>query len=242
MPLTWARDHGIDTRIPGFAHRDQDSRRGFNPHGMEARHQAERPALPATPAILVAMKSQNIPQHTFAHPRLHRAHLHPSLRQGGRESLPRPPSERLQISAPLRTTRAQAAQLREPFALLPCLLNSAASRVRRPAFSPAPWQNFARNALQLRPLLRTAGASSPRPFRHRRRRNPAQLPRIIGFCPPILSVLALPQAPAPGEKKGRRHLLRPLKRSPRKPVPGLLKRPCPTDRAFLPSRSFSRIK
>ena len=25
MPLTWAREHGIDTRIPGFAHRDQDS-------------------------------------------------------------------------------------------------------------------------------------------------------------------------------------------------------------------------
>ena len=24
MPLTWAREHGIDTRIPGFGHRDQD--------------------------------------------------------------------------------------------------------------------------------------------------------------------------------------------------------------------------
>ena len=24
MPLSWAREHGIDTRIPGFAHRDQD--------------------------------------------------------------------------------------------------------------------------------------------------------------------------------------------------------------------------
>ena len=24
MPLTWARGHGIDTGIPGFAHRDQD--------------------------------------------------------------------------------------------------------------------------------------------------------------------------------------------------------------------------
>jgi hypothetical protein len=23
-PLIWAREHGIDTRIPGFAHRDQD--------------------------------------------------------------------------------------------------------------------------------------------------------------------------------------------------------------------------
>jgi antirestriction protein ArdC len=25
MPLTWAREHGIDTQIPGFAHREQDS-------------------------------------------------------------------------------------------------------------------------------------------------------------------------------------------------------------------------
>jgi hypothetical protein len=25
MPLTWAREHGIDSRIPGFGHRDQDS-------------------------------------------------------------------------------------------------------------------------------------------------------------------------------------------------------------------------
>jgi hypothetical protein len=24
MPLTWAREHGIGTRIPGFAHQDQD--------------------------------------------------------------------------------------------------------------------------------------------------------------------------------------------------------------------------
>ena len=24
MPLTWARENGIDTRIPGFAHRDND--------------------------------------------------------------------------------------------------------------------------------------------------------------------------------------------------------------------------
>jgi antirestriction protein ArdC len=93
----------------------------------------------------------------------------------------------------------------------------------------------------LRPLLGTEGASSPWPFPHRRRRNTAQLPRITGFCPPIHSVLALPQGPAPGEKKGRRRPLRPLKRSPRKPVSGLLERPSPTEQPFLPSRSFSRI-
>jgi hypothetical protein len=24
MPLTWAREHSVDTRIPGFGHHDQD--------------------------------------------------------------------------------------------------------------------------------------------------------------------------------------------------------------------------
>jgi hypothetical protein len=33
-------------------------RRGFNPHGMEARHQARRPALPSKPPNLAAMKPQ----------------------------------------------------------------------------------------------------------------------------------------------------------------------------------------
>jgi hypothetical protein len=58
---------------------------------------------------------------------------------------------------------------------------------------------FSPKRAELRPLLRTAGASNPRPFRRRRGRNAAQFPRIIGFCLPILFVLALPQAPAPGE-------------------------------------------
>ncbi len=95
---------------------------------------------------------------------------------------------------------------------------------------------------ELRPLLRTAGAAIPWPFRHRRRRNSAQLPRTYGFPPPILSVLACPQFPAQDAKKGRRHLHRPLNRSPRKRVPGLLNQPGQTDRAFLSSRSFSRTK
>jgi hypothetical protein len=57
---------------------------------MAARKEAKRPALPAKPAILVSMKSQNVTRHTFAHRRLHRAHLHPSLRQGGRQVLAAP--------------------------------------------------------------------------------------------------------------------------------------------------------
>ncbi len=47
MPLTWAREHGIDTRIPGFGHRDQDGDGGFKLARMEARHQADRPAVQA---------------------------------------------------------------------------------------------------------------------------------------------------------------------------------------------------
>jgi hypothetical protein len=56
--------------------------------------------------------------------------------------------------------------------------------VRQPAFSPAPWQNFALNALSCGHYSRTEGASSPRPFRHRRRRNSANLPELSVFvCP-----------------------------------------------------------
>ena len=55
----------------------------------EARHQANRTALLLTSTIHVAMKGQKA-GHTLAHPRLHRAHLHPSLRQGGRRVLAAP--------------------------------------------------------------------------------------------------------------------------------------------------------
>src|SRR4029453_13005173 len=42
---------------------------------VEARHQADRPALPATPAILVALKTQNGTRHALAHEGPERAHL-----------------------------------------------------------------------------------------------------------------------------------------------------------------------
>ena len=77
MPLTWAREHGIDTRIPGFAHRDQDGDGVSTAHGMEAWNQADRPAFPAAGAL--AMKG--ISPNTLAHPRLDRARLHPSRRR-----------------------------------------------------------------------------------------------------------------------------------------------------------------
>jgi hypothetical protein len=48
---------------------------------MEARHEADRSALPAaTQAILVAVKGISL--HTLAHSRLDRAHLHPSFPAG----------------------------------------------------------------------------------------------------------------------------------------------------------------
>jgi antirestriction protein ArdC len=81
MPLTWAQEHGIDTRIPGFGNRDQDGDGGFNLARMEARHQADRPAFQAAGAISVAMKSQRVTQPTLAHPRLDRARSHPSRRR-----------------------------------------------------------------------------------------------------------------------------------------------------------------
>jgi antirestriction protein ArdC len=40
MPLTWAREQGIDTRIPGFAHRDQD---GDGASGLTEWKQGSRP-------------------------------------------------------------------------------------------------------------------------------------------------------------------------------------------------------
>jgi N-terminal domain of anti-restriction factor ArdC len=221
MPLTWAREHGIDTRIPGFAHRDQDGEGGFKPHGMEARNEAKRPAFPSTSAILVAMKSQNIPQHTFAHPRVHRANLPPSLRQGGRRVL----------AAPAFGNAANQRTLKD----------DPRPGGETPGFFFGTVAKCCPERAQLRPLLRTAGASSPWPFRHRRRRNSAKIPRIIGLCPPILSVLALPQAPSAGEKKERWHLLRPLKRSPWRPAPGLLEPPSPTDRSFFKSSRFSTL-
>jgi hypothetical protein len=76
MPLTWAREHGIDTQIPGFAQRP-GRRRSFNPQGMEARHTANRSAFPTARAL--AMKG--IFLNSLAHPRLDCARVHPSRRR-----------------------------------------------------------------------------------------------------------------------------------------------------------------
>ena len=220
MPLTWAREHGIDTRIPGFAHRDQDGD-GVSTL-MEWKHvtrpRTGSPGQTGNPCRYE--KPEHSPAHLGAPAPSSRSFA--SFAQAGRAASPC--RSRLRggcKSATSRTTCAQAAQLREPFALLPCLLNRRLHGETTGFFFGTVAKCCPERAV-LRPLLRTAGASSPRPFRHRRRRNSAYLPRIIGFCPPILSVLALPQVPAPGEKKGRRHPVRPLKRSPRKPAPGLL--------------------
>ena len=77
---TWAREHGIDTRIPGFGHRP-GRRRGFNAHGVEARHPANRPAFPTAGAL--AMKG--ISRHPDAPAPLSR-----SFASFAAQSLPRP--------------------------------------------------------------------------------------------------------------------------------------------------------
>ena len=94
-----------------------------------------------------------------------------------------------------RTTRAQAARS-EPFALLPVPSQPAASTVRRPALSPAPWQDHART----RRIAATAldgGRFEPRPFRHRRRRNPANFPNHR-----VLSADSVRSSPSPKPRLG----------------------------------------
>ena len=92
------------------------------------------------------MKSQNIPQHTLAHPRLHRAHLHLSLRQGGRRVLAAPAfgmaANQRTFKDDTRPGRPIERAVRS--ASVPSQLGG--FTVRRPAFSPAPWQNYAPNA------------------------------------------------------------------------------------------------
>ena len=92
------------------------------------------------------MKSRNIPQHTLAHPRLDRAHLHPSLRQGGRRVL----------AAPAFATAANQRTFKDdprPGRPVERAVRSASVpsqfggfTLRRTAFSSAPWQNCAPNA------------------------------------------------------------------------------------------------
>ena len=63
MPLTWAREHGIDTRIPGFAHQDQDSD-GVSTL-MEWKHGTRPTDRLSQPRGHVAMKA-NFPEHPGA--------------------------------------------------------------------------------------------------------------------------------------------------------------------------------
>ncbi|MGB9278432.1 MAG: zincin-like metallopeptidase domain-containing protein [Terrimicrobiaceae bacterium] len=89
MPLTWAREHGIDTRVPGFCSPRPGWRRSFNAYGMEARNQAVRQAFTAaTASVYVAMKKVTL--HSLAHLRLDGAHWHPSFRRHGRRVLAAP--------------------------------------------------------------------------------------------------------------------------------------------------------
>jgi hypothetical protein len=111
------------------------------------------------------MKSRSVTRHTLAHPRPDRAHLHPSLRQGGRRVL----------AAPAFGTAANQRTLKDdprPGRPIERAVRSASvpSRfggftVRRPAFSSAPWQNVPRNALNCghcsaRRALRVLGPSA----------------------------------------------------------------------------------
>jgi hypothetical protein len=214
MQLTWAREHGIDTRIPGFAHIDQDSDGVSTPiNGSTAPSRAT-----GSPGHTDNPRRYEKPEHSPAHLRAPA----PSSRTFKNDPRPGRPVERAVRSA-----------------FVPSQFGS--FTVRRSA-SPASWQNFAPNALvaaTARDLGRFESSALP----------PSQTPQRSAVfpnhrvCPPILSFLAVPQAAlAPGEKKGRRHPVRPLNRSPSETSSGTVGRPSATDRPFLPSRSFSRIK
>jgi len=107
------------------------------------------------------MKSQNVTRHTLAHPRFDRAHLHPSRRRV--------------LAAPVFGTVANQRTFEDDprpgppieravcFASVPSQLGG--FTVGQPAFSPAPWQNFAPNALNCghcsgRRALRVLGPSA----------------------------------------------------------------------------------
>ena len=114
---------------------------------MEARYRSGRPALPATPAFLLVMKSQNVTRHTLAHPRLDRAQLHPSLRLGGQRVLAAPA---FGAAANQRTFKdhprpGRPIERAVRAASVPSQLGG--FTVRQPALSPALWQNFAPNGL-----------------------------------------------------------------------------------------------
>ena len=188
---------------------------------------------PATSAILFDMKVQKTSRHTFAHPRLHRAHLHPSLRQGGRRVLAAPAfgnaaNQRTFKDDP-RPGRPIERAVRS--ASVPSQLGG--FTVRRPAFSPAPWQNIAPNApycghcsgrRTLRVLCPSAIADAT---------IQCSFPESSGFVRPFCPSSPSHKPRLLAKRKGGGIPVRPLKRSPRKPAPGLLERPCPTDRAFL---------
>jgi hypothetical protein len=178
------------------------------------------------------MKGHKAIGHTLAHPRLDRGRLHPSRRRV--------------LAAPGFGAAANQRKLADPLGFARPFLPSSPRpdtrlraggigdfTVRRPAFSPAPWQNFAPNAPDcgqcsgwraLRVLAPSAIADAAI-----RRSLPVSSSFVRPFIPSSLSPKTLLRA-------------RPLMRSPRKPVPGLLEPPSPTDRAFLPSRSFSGVK
>jgi hypothetical protein len=108
------------------------------------------------------MKSQNIPQHTLAHPRLHRAHLHRSL---GRRIFATPAFGNAANQRTFKDDPRPGRPVERAFrsASVPSQLGD--FTLRRPAFSPAPWQNVARNALNCghcsgRRALRVLGPSA----------------------------------------------------------------------------------
>jgi hypothetical protein len=146
------------------------------------------------------MKSQKVTRHSLAHPRVDRAHLHPSLRQGGRRVLAAPafgtPANQRTFKDDLRPGRPIERAARPAF--VPSQLGGFA--VGRPAVSPAPWQNFAPNALNCghcsgRRALRVLGPSAIADAAIQR-----SSPESSGFVRPFLPSSLSPR-PCSGRKE-----------------------------------------
>jgi hypothetical protein len=148
------------------------------------------------------MKGQYVTRHPLEHPRLDRARLHPSLRQGGRRVLAAPAfgtavNQRNFKDNP-RPGRPIERAVR--FASVPSQLGG--FTMRRPAFSPAPWQNYAPNALNCghcsgRWALRVLGPSAIADAAIQ-----CSFPELSGFVRPFFPSSPSPKTLLRAKRKG----------------------------------------
>jgi hypothetical protein len=135
-----------------------------------------------------------------AHPRLHRAHLHPSLRQGGRRDLAAPTFGTAANQGTLKNDLLSGGPFERGVRFASVLSQLGGFTMRRPAFSP--WQNFASNALNCghcsgRWALRVRGPSAIADAAIRR-----SFPESSGFVCPFFPSSLSPKTLLRAKRKG----------------------------------------